>query len=125
MTDIVSTINNSITIVKRLREISKNLEEAEFRNLLGDLSNELGDAKLEIASLKEELAKARTELTELRALKEGPTKRPSGTLYGCYQFADEQGLYCVGCFDSKGKLHRANRMPGGHWQCMVCKTMLS
>lgn len=51
--DIISTVNNSITLVKRLRVISKNISDAEFSNLLADLSLELAGVKLESASLKE------------------------------------------------------------------------
>ena len=59
--DLLSTINHSISLVGRLREISKNITEAEFKNVLADLSNELADAKLQIASLKEENATLRQE----------------------------------------------------------------
>ena len=49
--DILATLNHSISLVSRLREISKNLSEAEFKNLLADLSSELADAKIKIAEL--------------------------------------------------------------------------
>ena len=54
--DILATLNHSISLVSRLREISKNLSEAEFKNLLADLSSELADAKIHIAELKTQLA---------------------------------------------------------------------
>lgn len=41
--DIISSVRQSITLVQRLREISKNITEAEFKNLLADLSSELAD----------------------------------------------------------------------------------
>lgn len=54
--DIISSVSQSITLVQRLREISKNIAEAEFKNLLADLSSELADVKLEAAALKERIA---------------------------------------------------------------------
>jgi hypothetical protein len=56
MSDIITGINNAIALVTRLREVSKNISEVEFKNLLADLSGELADAKLQIAELKERLA---------------------------------------------------------------------
>jgi hypothetical protein len=43
--DPLTTIDHAITLARRLREISKNMAEAEFKNVLADLSNELADAK--------------------------------------------------------------------------------
>jgi phosphoribosylaminoimidazole-succinocarboxamide synthase len=53
--DIISSVSTSVELLKRLREISKNIEEAEFKNLLADLSCELADIKLEVAGLKEKI----------------------------------------------------------------------
>lgn len=44
--DVLASINHSITLITRLREISKSLSEAESKNLLADLSNELANAKI-------------------------------------------------------------------------------
>ena len=56
MVDIVAAIQTSIEVVKKLRELSTKVDNAEFKMLLADLSSELGDAKLEAANLKVELA---------------------------------------------------------------------
>lgn len=122
--DIISTINNSITIVSRLREISKNLTEAEFKNLLADLSNELADAKLQMANLKEEIVKLRDENATLRARASGPKQKPIGTQWGCYKFEGEDGLFCTGCFDSQGKKIRTNRVNSNFRACPVCKASI-
>ncbi len=122
--DVISTINNSITIVSRLREISKNVSEAEFRNLLADLSNELADAKLQIASLKEQLAKLSEENAALKATSPEKKEKPSGVQWGCYLFENDQGLYCTACYDSKGKKSLATRLNSKFRQCPVCKALL-
>jgi hypothetical protein len=123
--DIISTINNSITIVSRLREISKNLSEAEFRNLLADLSSELADAKLQIATLKEQLAKLSEENCALKAMRPEEKKKPSGLQRGCYRFKNDEGLYCTACYDSKGKKSLTTRLNTKFRQCPVCKALLS
>jgi uncharacterized coiled-coil DUF342 family protein len=60
--DIITTIGTSIALAKRLREISKNIEDAEFKNVLADLASELADLKLEAATLKEQIAVLQEEL---------------------------------------------------------------
>ncbi|MGP3789328.1 hypothetical protein [Pseudomonas sp. B392_1p] len=121
--DIVSTINNSISIVSRLRDISKNLSEAEFKNLLADLSTELADAKLQIADLKIQLA---IQTDELRALKSAnPEAKQKPTIkWGCYKFDGEEGLYCSACYDSKGQKSLTNRLNSNRRSCPVCKAVI-
>ena len=53
--EIISTIGNSISLFSRLKDISKNINEAEFKNLLADISNSLADVKLEAVNIKDEL----------------------------------------------------------------------
>jgi hypothetical protein len=120
--DLITSINHSISIAKRLREISKNIAEAEFRNLLADLSNELGDAKLEIASLKEQLARISEENHRLKTA--APEKRQKPKLkWGCYQFEGEEGLFCTACYDTKGRKIMTSRMNSNYRSCPVCKSV--
>lgn len=65
MADIISTVSTAITLATRLREISKNIEVAEFKNLLADLSLELADAKFKLADLVAENAELREKLHSL------------------------------------------------------------
>lgn len=65
MTEYLSSVTTAITLASRLREIGKNIEDAEFKNLLADLSIELADAKLKIADLISENAKLKVELHAL------------------------------------------------------------
>lgn len=65
MTDIISSVSTAITLATRLREISKNIEDAEFKNLLADLSLELADAKLKIADLISENAELKEKIRSL------------------------------------------------------------
>ena len=122
--DIISSLNHSIQVVSRLREISKNIGEAEFRNLLADLSNELADAKLEIASLKEQVAILQRENQELKAVTDETLEKPDGTKWGCYTFDRDDGLYCTTCWDTKKMKSRTTRVNSKARACPVCKAVL-
>ena len=65
--DVISSVNSAIKLVLRLREVAKNVNEAEIRSLIADLANELSDVKLALAKQKEHLASL---MEENRALKE-------------------------------------------------------
>jgi regulator of replication initiation timing len=120
--DVISAINNSISIVTRLREISKNASEAEFRNLLADLSNELADAKIKIASLKEHIAALLEENHTLKNEKPEKKERPA-LQWGCYKFDGDERLYCTACYDTKGQKNLATRLSSNRRMCPVCKAV--
>ena len=120
--DPITTLDHAITLVRRLREISKNVAESEFKNVLADLANQLADAKLEIAALKEQLATAREEL---RAVQTAAAPREKPTVkWGCYQFPDDEGLYCTACYDTKGAKNRTTRLNANYRRCPVCQALL-
>jgi predicted nucleic acid-binding Zn-ribbon protein len=64
--DIISTLGNTISLAKRLKEISKNVSEAEFQNLLADLLNQLATIKVEVADLKDQLVALQEENKALK-----------------------------------------------------------
>jgi len=118
--DIITTISTSIALAKRLREISKNIEDAEFKNLLADLSNELADLKLEAAALKERVAALQEENALLKQTSRPSDEKPIGRKWGCYQFEGDDGLYCPACWDSKRKKSSTNRVNSHFRHCPVC-----
>ena len=122
--DMISAVSNSITLVQRLREISKNITEAEFKNLLADLSSELADVKLEAAALKEQLATLQEENRVLKETAAPVDEKHVGTKWGCYQFEDDDGLYCTGCWDSQRNKIRTNRETSTHRSCPVCRALM-
>ncbi|ASD68501.1 hypothetical protein [Pseudoalteromonas piscicida] len=65
MADILTTVSTAITLATRLREVGKNIEDAEFKNLLADLSLELADAKLKIADLVSENVSLKEKLEDI------------------------------------------------------------
>lgn len=67
MADIVSTVSTALNIASRLKAISDKIRDAEFRNLVADLSIELAEVKLKAASLLEENAGLREQLLKLQS----------------------------------------------------------
>jgi len=120
--DILTTVGTSISLAQRLREISKNLENAEFKNLLADLSSELADLKLEAASLKQRLAEIEEENRVLKQTSPAAEGEPTGRKWGCYQFRDDDGLYCPACWDSKRRKSSTSRASTKFRYCPVCKS---
>lgn len=118
--DIIKTISTSISIAQRLCEISRNIADAEFKNLLADLSGELADIKLEAAALKERVAALQEENALLKQTASPTDERPVGRKWGCYQFAGDSGLYCPGCWDSKRKKSSTTRVNTKFRLCTVC-----
>jgi hypothetical protein len=119
--DIIGTIATSISVVQRLREISKNVADAEFKNLLADLLNDLADLKLQAADYKKRLAKLEAENALLKKTVAPAEEKPIGRKWGCYQFEGDDGLYCPGCWDSKRLKASTTRATSRHRLCAVCQ----
>lgn len=68
MVEILSTLSAALGIASRLKEIGKNISDAEFKNLLADLSLQLADAKLKIADVVEENVKLKSRILELESV---------------------------------------------------------
>lgn len=64
MQEILDAFSNAISLTKRLREIGNNIKEAEFRNIVADLSIELAEAKMKVADLVSENADLKKKLSE-------------------------------------------------------------
>ncbi|MBA4742846.1 MAG: hypothetical protein H2060_09100 [Azoarcus sp.] len=118
--DIISGISTSITLARRLREISKNIEDAEFKNLLADLSSELSDVKLEAASLKDQIAALQEENALLKKTASPSDEKPTGRKWGCYQFEGDTTPYCPACWDSKRMKSSTTRINTKFRHCPVC-----
>lgn len=66
MGDLITSISTAISIAKRLNEIGKNIQDAEFKNLLADLSLELADTKLKLSEVVSENAELKQEISQLK-----------------------------------------------------------
>ena len=70
--EVISSVTNAITLVSRLKKISENIRDAEFKNLLADLSLELAETKMKMASLITENADLQNKIKELENVEGDP-----------------------------------------------------
>ena len=101
-----------------------NVKDAEFKNLLADLSSELANLKLAAASLKEQIVALQEENALLKKTAQPADEEPIGRKWGCYQFRGDDGLYCPGCWDSRRKKSSTTRVTSKLRMCSVCQTPL-
>lgn len=75
MADLISTVSTALSIASRLKKVSDKIRDAEFRNLLADLSIELAELKSNAADLIEENTRLRQQLNELDTSPADPCPR--------------------------------------------------
>jgi regulator of replication initiation timing len=124
MHTVITSINNAITLAQRLREISQNIEDAEFKNVLADLSLEMADTKLALAQVTEENAELKSELIKL---KHSRGESPSDLTFKKFAYYSESddGPFCSGCYDTKKQKIRLTPVTGhfasfGKFKCPSC-----
>lgn len=133
----LSAIDNALHLVKRLREVSTKVKEAEIRNVIADLYIELANVKVQTADLTGKnlrLAEAKTKLeNEIERLKESVrTKGDIREISGWYFLKDDEGNrkyppVCPRCWQVD--LRIIHLQPVGHLRreglhCPECKTKL-
>jgi len=103
MNDLVSSATSAIKIVGRLREINKNIANAEFSNALADLAMELSGLKIQMAGLLEENDELKRKLAD---------KKNDSLIFKDYAYFTDlgDGPFCPGCYDSKGKSIRLSKL---------------
>jgi len=130
MPDFMSAMTTAISLAGRLREISKNIGDAEFKNILADLSLELADAKLAMADIQ---FKALDKDKEIAALKEKlKNKTKTVGFLGARYYVGENGEptgspFCPTCYAKEHELY-----PLTNWnnnentnKCGVCKNTVA
>jgi hypothetical protein len=121
---VITSINNAITLAQRLREISKNIEDAEFKNVLADLSLEMADTKLALAQVTEENAQLKSELTKLKHSR-GESQSDLVFKKFAYYSESDDGPFCSGCYDTQKQKIRLSPVTGhfttfGRFKCPSC-----
>lgn len=119
MSDLISTASSALQLVSRLREINKNIANAEFSNALANLTVELSELKIQVADLLEENDKLKRALSQKQ---EAPLEFKEFAY-----FSDSgDGPFCPGCYDGSGKIVRLAKATAefsvfGSHNCPVCK----
>jgi len=124
MADIITSVSTAITIAKRLNEISKNIQDAEFKNLLADLSLELADTKLKLSEIIIENSDLKEKISNIEHSKGLGEKLQVKD--GMYYSDSGDGPFCTACYDSNGKKILANQLKGNfarlaRFSCPHCK----
>jgi len=125
MPDILTSISTAINLAKRLKEIGANAKNAEFKNLLADLSLELADVKLRLAEVMTENASLKEQKEGLKAHAHDGGALTTGE-GGLYYKPSGDGPFCTGCFDTKRQVVRLSRQKPpfdnlGEYECPACK----
>ncbi|NAW60475.1 hypothetical protein CAG58_00640 [Vibrio sp. V31_P5A7T61] len=125
MSDVLSSIGQAISLAKRLREISKNIEDAEFKNLLADLNLELADTKLALADVIEQNSQLKLEVNELKN-SQGSNLSQLEFREFAYYGANDDGPFCSACYETKNQQVRLSKVTGtfstfGRHKCPSCK----
>ncbi|HBO4355079.1 TPA: hypothetical protein L4U31_002837 [Pseudomonas aeruginosa] len=124
--DIVALLQQALDASSKLRELSKKVEDVEFRMLLADLQTALADAKLESVDLKVKLAAAQEQVLALQQqIQSTHDDRPTITDLETYAFYGETGHYCTGCWDIHQRKVRLRTVPAdfqfaGKLSCPGC-----
>jgi len=119
MSDLISTASAALQLVGRLRDINRNVANAEFSNALADLALELSELKIKCAALLDENDQLKRQLTQRQA----PTLEFKEF---AYYYNSGEGPFCPGCYDSSGKTIRLTKLTApftdfGSHSCPACK----
>jgi len=126
MNDVIGSIGHAISLAKRLREISKNIEDAEFKNLLAELNLELADTKIALADFMEQNAQLRMELATIKHSRGGGSTEPLTFRDFAYFTESNDGPFCSKCYETENKRIRLKKVTGafttfGNSQCPSCE----
>lgn len=129
MSDVLGSIGHAIGLAKRLREISKNIEDAEFKNLLAVLNLELADTKLALADVMEQNSQLKLEVNGLKNA-QGSNLNQLEFRGFAYYGANDDGPFCSACYETKNQKVRLSKVSGhfrtfGHHKCPSCKQYYS
>jgi hypothetical protein len=119
MSDLISTASTALQLVGRLREINKNIANAEFSNALADLAIELSELKIKVAGLLDENDQLKRQLAQ---------KQSTALEFQDFAYfsVSGEGPFCPGCYDSHSKSIRLTKLPApftafGSHSCPACK----
>lgn len=102
----IDPIERALTASAQLRDLTSNTDDARVSAAVNDLLAALSVAKT-------------------RGLRPRPGPLvPSGRKWGCYQFEEDDALYCTGCWDSKREKSTTNRVNSRQRSCPVCRALI-
>lgn len=117
-------LERAIAIVEEVRQAGQ--VDAETRaQCLDALDDELAGVRGEVEALRREVDGLKAENRRLRQSRGGGEEEPVATRVGCYQFANDDTLYCPHCWDRNKQKSPTTRITARHRVCPACSTPLS
>jgi len=117
--DVLGMVDKTFAGIKKLREISQKLHDAELQNTIADLLVDVADLKVAVANQREDNAQLRTDLEKLR--NQDDLRKKVKYENGMYSLTQpvpglSMGPFCPRCWEDRGKLMTLQR-----YCCYVCE----
>ena len=126
--ELFGTIGAAIYACKKLGQVSMKLHDAEFKNLLADLTLKLVDIKMKCAEVQEENLALKKSISQKQSAE---LQRPDVLRDGAYFFSNPPegrpaGPYCTNFFDISGRLVLVTELSASFrriakYRCNNCK----
>ncbi len=117
-------LERAMALVEGMRQADEKDAQAWARSL-DALSGELAGAREDVETLQREVDGLKAENLRLRQSRGGGEDQPVATRIGCYQFANDDALYCPHCWDRNKEKSPTTRITARHRVCPACSTPLS
>ena len=124
----VRTVSTGIDALKKLTELAVKTQNIELQEGILELRGQLLEIKEALLAVKEENLQLREEnkmlKEKLEKVEQGSQENLKIGKHGYFK-QDGDGPFCMGCYDSKGKLHRVIQPYAefgeiGIHKCSVC-----
>ncbi|MBD1903717.1 hypothetical protein NDI44_27400 [Trichocoleus sp. DQ-A3] len=126
-----AAIDGLKVLAQYAEEVKDTQKRGELMRIIGELSVKLAETQISLAeqlqenhNLKEEVSTLKKENDKLKSPNFKPMVRD-----GLYYVYDD-GPFCTGCYDNKGKLIRVTKLPNStttirRYKCPVCNNTCS
>mgnify|MGYP001557810699 CR=1 FL=1 len=119
MVDPLAVINATVSTVTKLTTLAGTIKNADLKLLVADLTLEIAQTKTTMAALIDDNRQLKATISAYN------TPKTSVQVKDGLYFTDNDGPFCIACFDDKNKLIRISEVSGhfnvfGKYKCPVC-----
>jgi hypothetical protein len=121
---LASSLTAAFDALKKLREVSQRVRDADFQIYVADLFSAMADVKLKLADVQEENLRLRRELEQFRQqtdIRKKLVLKHEGYYLTSKVEGYGEGPFCTPCMDTKGTLVTIQFDGNKSW-CPICKT---
>src|SRR3954463_16259089 len=116
-------------VLSGLHTLAETAESVEDEQLRQRLTGTVVGLRAVILNVRGQILKMQEQYEQLAAqtrqaaVGAAPVRpAPARVKFGCYQFDDNEGLFCAICYDKKGRRIRATRVNSLSLVCPNCRT---